>query len=170
MKIEERIDKLNEKLQEPRFLNMKGLGNEVPFYIFDYPAEKELLIRETVIKLKDSFLKKDIKILEINLYELVLEVLFEGIPAQKVVEYEREDKHILTDLVFPNNKIKQEPSFELNGFSNGWIVDSSDTGTEKTFLLEYNNQNDFYKAAGVSLLTLLIISGFYIYKYAKIKN
>src|SRR3989344_6794714 len=89
MKIEERIDKLNEKLQEPRFLNMKGLGNEVPFYIFDYPAEKELLIRETVIKLKDSFLKKDIKILEINLYELVLEVLFEGIPAQKVVEYER---------------------------------------------------------------------------------
>jgi hypothetical protein len=89
MKIEERIDKLNEKLQEDRFLKMKGLGNEVPFYIFDYPPEKELLIRETVAKLKDSFLKKDIKILEIDLYELVLSVLFERIPAEKVVEYEK---------------------------------------------------------------------------------
>ena len=89
MKIEERIDKLNGKLQEPRFLKMKGLGNEIPFYIFDYPAEKELLIRETVIKLKESFSKKDIKILEINLYELVLKVLFERISAQKIVEYEQ---------------------------------------------------------------------------------
>ncbi len=89
MKIEERIDKLNEKLQEPRFLKMKGLGNEVPFYIFDYPPEKELLIRETVAKLKDSFLQKEIKILEINLYKLVLGVLFERIPASRVVEYEK---------------------------------------------------------------------------------
>ncbi len=72
MKIEERIDKLNEKLQEPRFLKMKGLGNEVPFYIFDYPPEKELLIRETIAKLINSTSKKDIKILEINLYNLIL--------------------------------------------------------------------------------------------------
>jgi hypothetical protein len=89
MKIEERLDKLNEKLQETRFLEMKGLGNEVPFYIFDYPAEKELLIRETVAKLKDSFLKKEINILEINLYDLVLGVLFERIPAEKIIEYEK---------------------------------------------------------------------------------
>ena len=89
MKIEERLDKLNEKLQETRFLEMKGLGNEVPFYIFDYPAEKELLIRETVAKLKYSFLKKEINILEINLYDLVLGVLFERIPAEKIIEYEK---------------------------------------------------------------------------------
>lgn len=89
MKIEERIDKLKEKIQEPRFLQMKGLGNEVPFYIFDYPPEKELLIREVVAKLKESFLKKEIKILEINLYELVLGVLFERIPAEKAIEYEK---------------------------------------------------------------------------------
>lgn len=89
MKIEERIDKLNEKLQEPRFLKMKGLGNEVPFYIFDYPPEKELLIRETVVKLINSYSKKDIKILEINLYDLVLGILFERIPADRLVDYEK---------------------------------------------------------------------------------
>ena len=89
MKIEERIDKLNEKLQEDRFLKMKGLGNEVPFYIFDYPPGKELLIRESIAKLKNSFSKKDINILEINLYELVLGVLFERIPAERIVEYEK---------------------------------------------------------------------------------
>jgi hypothetical protein len=89
MKIEERIDKLNKELQENRFLKMKGLGNEVPFYIFDYPPKKELLIRETVVKLKDSFLKKDIQILEIDLYKLILSILFEKIPAEKIVEYEK---------------------------------------------------------------------------------
>ena len=89
MKIEERIDKLNKELQENRFLKMKGLGNEVTFYIFDYPPKKELLIRETVVKLKDSFLKKDIQILEIDLYKLILSILFEKIPAEKIVEYEK---------------------------------------------------------------------------------
>ena len=89
MKIEERIDKLKEKIQEPRFLKMKGLGNEVPFYIFDYPPEKELLVREVIDKLKEIFLKKDIKILEINLYELVLGILFERIPPEKAIEFEK---------------------------------------------------------------------------------
>lgn len=134
MKIEERIDKLNGKLQEPRFLTMKGLGNEIPFYIFDYPAEKELLIRETVVKLKDSFSKKDIKVLEINLYELVLEVLFEGIPAQKVVEYERkkgsnellEKLRPMLKIELINNKIAALVSKEkydiifLTGIGNAW--------------------------------------------------
>lgn len=88
----------------------------------------------------------------------------------KVIEYEREDKHIITDVVFPNNKTKLPPSFQLNGFSNGWILDLSNLNSEKTFLLEYNNQNDFYKAAAVSVATLLIMLFFYLFRYAKNKD
>ena len=33
--------------------------------------------------------------------------------------------------------------------------------------LEYNNQNDFYKAVGVSTASLLIILFFYFYRYGK---
>ena len=77
MKIEERIDLLKKELQKQSFLEMKGLGNEVPFFIFDYPAEEELLI------------KKDIKILNINLYELSLDILHRRTSSEKIIEFEK---------------------------------------------------------------------------------
>ena len=90
-------------------------------------------------------------------------------PKGKVIEYERGDKHVITDLVFPNSKIKLTPPFQLNGFSSGWIVDSNNVSSEKTFLLEYNNQNDFYKALTVSFVTLIFILGLYLVRYGKNK-
>ena len=89
MKIEERIDLLKKELQKQSFLEMKGLGNEVPFFIFDYPAEEELLIRETTKKLIDTFSKKDIKILNINLYELSLDILHRRTSSEKIIEFEK---------------------------------------------------------------------------------
>lgn len=35
-------------IQKPSFRQNKGLGNEVGYYIFDYPAEQELFVRERV--------------------------------------------------------------------------------------------------------------------------
>lgn len=90
-------------------------------------------------------------------------------PKGKVIEYERGDKHVITDLVFPKSKVRLTPSFQLNGFSSGWIVDSNNASSEKTFLLEYNNQNDFYKALTVSFVTLIFILGLYLVRYGKNK-
>lgn len=42
MSLDERLDKAEEMIQKPSFRENKGLGNEVGYYIFDYPAEKEL--------------------------------------------------------------------------------------------------------------------------------
>ncbi len=88
----------------------------------------------------------------------------------KIIEYERGDKHVVTDMVFAGSKTKLTPSCQLNGFSNGWILDSNNTNREKTFLLEYNNQNDFYKATAVSVITLLTIVLLYLFRYAKNKQ
>lgn len=88
----------------------------------------------------------------------------------KVVEYERQDSHILTDLVFPSYGQKFYPNIKLNGFANGWILnDQNSQEREHVYLLEYNNQNEFYKAAGVTLLSLLLISGLYFLRYGKNK-
>ena len=35
-------------IKQPSFRQNKGLGNEVGYYIFDYPAEQELLVRERI--------------------------------------------------------------------------------------------------------------------------
>ena len=46
--IEKRFEKLIEKLKSDEFYNNRGLANEVPFYIFDYQPEDELIVRYKV--------------------------------------------------------------------------------------------------------------------------
>ena len=89
---------------------------------------------------------------------------------ERVMEYERKDTHLITDILFPDDKQKHEPSFELNGFSSGWILHPQDQGdNERIYLLEYNLQNDFYIALSVSLATFIFIFGLYFLRYGKNK-
>ena len=42
---EERLNKVVDRLVSPELLSNAGLGNEIGFYIFDYPPERELQVR-----------------------------------------------------------------------------------------------------------------------------
>lgn len=88
MKLEKRLELLKEKVQEDDFLNARGLGNEIPFWIFDYPPEKELLVRETVDKLKQNLKKNSINVLVIDLYEMCLELLENKLSADQINQFE----------------------------------------------------------------------------------
>ncbi len=88
MKLEERLELLKQKVQEDDFLNAKGLGNEIPFWIFDYPPEKELLVRETIDKMSHNLKKWSVNVLVIDLYEMCLELLENRISADKIFEFE----------------------------------------------------------------------------------
>lgn len=48
LSLEQRLDQVEEMIRKPSFRQNKGLGNEVGYYIFDYPAEQELTVRERV--------------------------------------------------------------------------------------------------------------------------
>lgn len=87
----------------------------------------------------------------------------------KVVEYERQDNHVITDLIFPGDGKKLYPTLKLNGLSSGWILNSQNLTQENVYLLEYNNQNDFYKALAVSITALIFISSIYFLRYGKNK-
>ncbi len=101
MKLEKRLELLKEKVQEDDFLNARGLGNEIPFWIFDYPLEKELLVRETVEKLILNLRKNSINVLVIDLYEMCLELLENKISVDKIQDFE--DKKGSDELL---NKLK----------------------------------------------------------------
>jgi len=58
MKLEERLELFKEKIKTKDFLECKGLGNEIPYWIFDYEPEKELLVRDTISKLISGFESK----------------------------------------------------------------------------------------------------------------
>ncbi len=101
MKLEERLELLKNKIQESDFLSAKGLGNEIPFWIFDYSPEKELLVRETVDKMIYNLKKRSVNVLVIDLYEICLELLENRISVDRLLEFE--NKKGSDELI---NKIK----------------------------------------------------------------
>ena len=75
--LESRLNKLEDKLKQPNFRKNKGLGNEVGYYIFDYPAEQELLVRERIDYLTSKYKNgsQDFQLVVFDLYDIVIELL-----------------------------------------------------------------------------------------------
>jgi len=90
MKLEERLELFKEKIKTKDFLECKGLGNEIPYWVFDYEPEKELLLRDTIEKMVTSFeTKHSLKIIEINLYDLCLKILSQKLSDEKIIQFEK---------------------------------------------------------------------------------
>ena len=72
-----RLNKITDRITSEEFLDNEGLGNEIGFYIFDYPPEKELEVREH-IRFILEYLKKTkpaLRAIHINLFKLIVEYL-----------------------------------------------------------------------------------------------
>lgn len=77
--IDSKLDSIYPKVKEPSFRENKGLGNEVGYYIFDYPPEFELKVRNRVKSVKEKINNNSFgfKIIEFDLYDLVYKFLDE---------------------------------------------------------------------------------------------
>ena len=49
--IEHRLNTVEEIIKKPSFRENKGLSNEVGYYVFDYPADQELAVRDRIKKI-----------------------------------------------------------------------------------------------------------------------
>ena len=66
----ERLNLIKTRLASPEMLNNSGLGNEIGFYIFDYPPDEELAVRGHLEKILPEIPRK---IAVVNLFELVVD-------------------------------------------------------------------------------------------------
>lgn len=75
--LEDRLDKAEQMIKMPGFRQNKGLGNEVGYYIFDYPPEQELIVRERVAYMKAKNAKSfdGFEIVVFDLYDLIIDIL-----------------------------------------------------------------------------------------------
>ena len=73
--LQNRLDLILERIENPRFLNNDGLGNEIGFWIFDYPAKQELVVRDYLTHLIDKLEKHGHTFVTINIYEILVEML-----------------------------------------------------------------------------------------------
>lgn len=91
MTLDEKLDKAEEMLQKPAFRQNKGLGNEVGYYIFDYPAEQELYLRERIeyIRKKNEASGDEYRIVEFDLYNIIIDILKQKGYLEKCCEFEK---------------------------------------------------------------------------------
>jgi Domain of unknown function (DUF1788). len=75
--IELRLDEMERRIRTPSFRKNKGLGNEVGYYIFDYPPDKELTVREriTYMEGKNNKNPDGFELAVFDLYDIIVDLL-----------------------------------------------------------------------------------------------
>lgn len=71
--IKERLDQLRKLIQEPEFLEGKGLSNEVNIRIFCYVAAEELIVQHFIEQIKGDR-SLNCNLIECNLYKTFLSI------------------------------------------------------------------------------------------------
>lgn len=89
--INRRLDKIIPKIQEDKFTQGRGLGNEISFYIFDYEPNEELIVRDYIRHIKKEFQYEgsERRIIEFDLYKMLLEIAKEKRIFERVFEVEK---------------------------------------------------------------------------------
>ncbi|QZN76219.1 DUF1788 domain-containing protein [Paenibacillus sp. DR312] len=74
--IKSRLDKIIPKIREDKFIEGRGLGNEISFYVFDYEPEHELLVRDYISHIMKEFSHEGSgrKLIEFDLYKMLIEI------------------------------------------------------------------------------------------------
>lgn len=88
---EDRLNQILPKITSDDFLSGRGLGKEIAFFIFDYPAESELRVRQHVEFLLEHIPKHrpKLRVAHVNLFDLVIDHLRERKLLDKTIELER---------------------------------------------------------------------------------
>lgn len=145
MDIYERLDKILPRIQEERFRENKGLGNEIGFHVFDYDPSDELIVRNHIEFLTQKINNEysEIEIKEFDLYEIILVTLDEKGYLKKVIDMEEKKgtEYIINaikktlrltgenDLIveYIKNKVETNDIVFLTGVGKAWPIIRSHT-------------------------------------------
>jgi len=98
--IAKRSDHLFNIMSSQRFLNMQGLNNEIPFFIFPYKPQEQNDIEKMGKSLITNLELKGVRILKVNLYDLALDLLKKTGVFHQILENEPtlSKKELMEDL------------------------------------------------------------------------
>jgi hypothetical protein len=115
LSFEERLNQILPRLTSRDFLDSKGLGNEIGFWIFDYPPDREMDMRSFLSRIIVPALAKQVPALRadtIDLFQLVIGLLEERNLLDKAMamQLSKGDESTLVALrsVLKEDKIAQK--------------------------------------------------------------
>ena len=156
------IDRLNQILPRvisDEFLASKGIGNELAFFIFDYPPEDELRVREHIAFLLAHIPKQKpgLRVSHVDLFDLIINHLKERklLDRSFKMQQEKGDQHLLQSLapVLDSEKIASVFS-KLASPDHSDLVIVSGVGSVWPVLRSHNLLNNLHSKLGKTPLVM----------------
>lgn len=88
--LQNRLDLILKRLEDPRFLRSDGLGNEIGFWLFDYPAEYEVQVRQHINLLTEKLQKRNRQFVCMNIFQMLVDMLVSRNLLERTFERERQ--------------------------------------------------------------------------------
>lgn len=73
--LDQKFETIYQQLSSEKFLEKKGLSGELPFFISAYNPAQEVEVQTMIKRMLNRLQQNDISALEINLYDLVIELI-----------------------------------------------------------------------------------------------
>ncbi len=100
-----RLNQILPLVTSKAFLSSKGIGNEIACYIFDYPADDELKVREHILMMMDRLAShhSELRVMHLNLLDVSIAYLEQRGLLDKVLKMQaaKDDAAILKALKGP---------------------------------------------------------------------
>jgi hypothetical protein len=164
-RLNERLDRVVDRLIEDDFLQGRGLGNEIGFYIFDYPPEQELVVRERIQLILREVPRKrpTLRVVHLDLFDLVIDYLRERNLLDKAIEMQqkRGDAVMLSKLSAPLQAEKLAIAFEKRiDLAQTDIVLLSGVGSVYPMLRSHSLLNNLHRVMGDKPLVMFFPGGY----------
>lgn len=128
-----RLKQLEERISDDRFLKNQGSGNEIGFWIFDYPAQQELQVREYLAFLFKK-LEKKYTFTQLNIFQVIIDMLEERKLFERICQREPElgletlKKHLaaplsqkkIAEYIARTVDLPSQQFVVLTGLGNAW--------------------------------------------------
>lgn len=110
----ERLDKMEEAIKKPSFRQSSGKANEVNYWVFDYPPEYELEVRERIKYMQKKNAKggEEFELVVFDLYDIIIDFLQENDFLESCFNFEKKkglDR--ITKAVSNSMKINDDDSY-----------------------------------------------------------
>ena len=113
--LNERLNQILPRITSDAFLSGSGIGNEIAFYIFDYPPEDELRVRDYLRTLLEHIPKQKhgLRVSNIDLFDFVVAYPKSRNLLDKVLQMQREkgDEALKKALAGPLHETKMSSLF-----------------------------------------------------------
>lgn len=132
--LQHRLDLIIDRVESPKFLKNDGLGNEIGFWVFDYPAKHELLVREHLELMTNRLHGRGYKFENLNIFQILVTMLEErgifnracqrekkvGIEAIKKTLSGPLSQEKVAKFIASNYDIEQMDFLILSGLGSAW--------------------------------------------------